>query len=175
MVIEMSLEKLLLSALKSREKIKIEQIFNEIYRTYIKLVYFIVAQYVDNQLDIEEICNDVFLNFFNHLDKIKVKNIKYYLVTSAKNTSLNFLRKEKYQYIPIKKEVEISEKNKIICCFLNDCLDEDEKWIIFEHLYLNKPLRLIAKEKNINPNTLKSRYRRILIKLKEKVGEDIGE
>ena len=62
----MSLEKSLLSALRSKEKNRIEKVFNEIYKKYIKLVYFIVAQYVDDQLDIEELCNDVFLNFFNH-------------------------------------------------------------------------------------------------------------
>lgn len=169
----MSLEKSLLSALRSKEKNKIEKVFNEIYKKYIKLVYFIVAQYVDDQLDIEELCNDVFLNFFNHLDKIKVRSIKFYLATSAKNTSLNFIKKNKDKYVPLEREVIVSEKNKIICTFLNDYLDEEERMIIFEHLYLNKSLRLIAKENNYNPNTLKSRYRRILLKLKEKVGDNL--
>ena len=168
----MSLEKSLISVLKSKEKNKIEKVFNEIYKKYIKLVYFIVAQYVDNQLDIEELCNDVFLNFFNHLDKIKIRSIKYYLATSAKNTALNFIKKNKDKYVPLEKEVMISDKNKIICTFLNEYLDDEERIIIFEHLYLNKSLRLIAKENNLNPNTLKSRYRRILLKLKEKVGDD---
>lgn len=164
----MTLEKKLVIALKSHDKLIIEEVFNEIYHEYIKLIYFIIAQYVKNQLDIEELCNDVFLNFFNHLNRVKVTNIKYYLTTSAKNTSINWLKKNKISTQEITQT--ISEENKIICDFLKEHLTEDEEQLIFEHIYLGKSLRLIAKENNKNPNTLKSQYRRTILKLKEKVG-----
>lgn len=164
----MTLERKLKIALKSSQKDKIELVFNEIYHEYIKLIYFVVAQYVKSHEDIEELCSDVFLNFFNHLDTIEIKSIKYYLTTSAKNASINWLKKNKIVSYEISQT--ISEENKIVCDFLKQYLSSDEEELIFEHLFLGKSLKLISKEKNINPNTLKSQYRRTILKLKEKVG-----
>lgn len=165
----MSLEIKLKLAINSSKRERIEKIFNEIYHQYYKLIYYIVAQYIKNDADIEEICNDVFLSFFNHLDKIKINNIKYYLTTSAKNASLNWLKKNKITSCEELIET-ISEENKLVCDYLKTLLTEEENVLIFEHLYLGKSLKLIAKEHNKNPNTLKSQYRRVLLKLKEKVG-----
>ena len=47
--------------------IKIEKLFNDIYNSNYKLVYFCVANFIKNKLDIEEIVDDVFINFYNLL------------------------------------------------------------------------------------------------------------
>ena len=73
----MTLEQKLSIALKSNNEDSINSIFEEIYSSYWKLVYFIIMQYINNKLDVEELTQDVFISFFNNLDNNNVKNIKY--------------------------------------------------------------------------------------------------
>jgi DNA-directed RNA polymerase specialized sigma24 family protein len=81
----MTLENKLNRALKSNDINKIHEVFDEIYTIYGKLVYFKISQYVDNKLHVEELTQDVFVSFYNNIMTSKITNIKYYLVTSAKN------------------------------------------------------------------------------------------
>mgnify|MGYP003307889443 CR=1 FL=1 len=71
----MILEKKLELALKSNDRTVIECVFNERYHEYYKLIYFVAGQYLSDDYEIENVSNDVFLNFFNNLYKIKLKNI----------------------------------------------------------------------------------------------------
>ena len=101
----MSIENRLVNALERVDQSKIESIFKEIYDSNYKLVYFCVANFVKNKLDIEEIVNDVFINFYNHVNNINIEgSIKYYLTRSAKNSCLNFLKKKE------RKELSIESK-----------------------------------------------------------------
>lgn len=90
----MSLEKKLLRAIKSNNRYTIDNVFELIYYEYYKLVAYVIAKYVSKKEDIEELVNDVFLQFSKVLFSIKLDNIKYYLVTIAKNTSINFLKRK---------------------------------------------------------------------------------
>ena len=88
-------QKLLYKAIKSNNEQKILEACDLIYQKYQKLIYFIISKYITNIYDIEDLTQTVFINFFNNLEKIDLtKNIKYYLVTSAKNISLNFIKKQ---------------------------------------------------------------------------------
>ena len=49
-------------------------------------------------------------------------------------------------------------------------LDEEEREIVIDHIMLDKSLRLIAKERNSNDNTIKSKYRRAIQKLRLVLG-----
>ena len=71
-----SLEKKLRAAIKSNNINKIEIIFEDIYYEYGKLVGFIISKYVSKKEDIEELVDDVFINFFKVLYKTKIENIK---------------------------------------------------------------------------------------------------
>ena len=65
----MSIEKRLINALDRLDKSKIEDLFKEIYDSNYKLVYFCVANFIKNKLDIEEKNKNAetfpFCNFFN--------------------------------------------------------------------------------------------------------------
>ena len=98
----MSYEKKLISAIKKQDISAIERIFEQIYYDYGKLVGFVISKYVSNTADIEELINDVFLKFSKVLYSIKLDSIKYYLVVQAKNTAINFVKKNsniKFEYI----------------------------------------------------------------------------
>lgn len=85
----MTLEKTLLYALKTKKSEELNEAFKQIFNAYYKLVYFIAYQYVLNDADSEDICQEVFINFFNTILKndicYQTKNIKQYLCTMAKN------------------------------------------------------------------------------------------
>ena len=68
----MSIERRLVDALKSKNSMKIERVFLEIYNANYRLVYFCITHFVHVKEDIEEIVNDVFINFYNHIDNINI-------------------------------------------------------------------------------------------------------
>lgn len=179
----MSIERKLVDALKSPNSKKLESIFKEIYDANYKLVYFCVTHYVFIKEDIEEIVNDVFINFYNHLNNIKIEgSIKYYLTRSAKNACLNYLKKN------VKKEIllepqEISNRayvkyeyqDNMFINKIKDILTIEEFNIIFDHIVIGFSLKEIALNLKISPNTIKSKYRRSLKKIQDAFGGDYYE
>lgn len=90
----MNYEKEFTKAIKRNDIEKIEELFEGLYYEYGKLIGFVISKYVSKKEDIEELVNDVFLQFSRVLFDIKLNNIKYYLVTTAKNASINFLKRK---------------------------------------------------------------------------------
>lgn len=179
----MSVERRLVDALKSSNSKKLESIFMEIYETNYKLVYFCVANFIDNKEDIEEIVNDVFINFYNHLNNIKIEgNIKYYLTKSAKNSCINYLKKNKNKNILLDPQnlsnLIYTEYKYIDNQFINKLkkiLTKEEYFIIFNHIVLGYKLKEIALNLNAPFNTIKSKYRRTLTKIKNEFGGEYYE
>ena len=171
----MMLEEKLKLALKSNDRTIIESVFNEIYHKYYKLIYFVAGQYLKEDCDIEDVCNDVFYNFFNILDGAKIINIKYYLTKSAKNLSINVLKTKKdvvkdYNF----DKVSNNPSNRLIYNFMRDVLNEEEYELVMEHVVYGKSLKQLSRIMKCNSNTLKSKYLRAINKLKEKGGDYFG-
>ena len=169
----MSLEAKLVDALNSNNRQKLESIFKKIYDSYFKLVYFCISAYVNKKEDIEDIVSDTFLSFYNHLDSIDAsKSIKYYLTTTAKNKAINFIKKKKELYLDenvLNNKSYSTSINKVLLD-IKDNLKQEEFELIIDHVLFDKSLHEIAKEKNLNFNTLKSKYHRIILKLKTILG-----
>ena len=175
----MTLEKKLKHALKSNDIIKIHEVFDEIYTMYGRLVYFKISQYVDNKLYVEELTQDVFVSFYNNILNSEITNIKYYLVTSAKNKGIDYLHKKKDNLIFDEKAIfekedystnieynEIIEKMKL---FLADFEIE----IILKHVVDGYSFKQLSSIYNKPLNTIFSIYSRSLKKFKK--GSDDNE
>lgn len=92
-------EELLFLAIKSKNKNKVNEIFEKIYNDYVKLVAFSVGKYVKDVDDIKDITNEVFIRFFQNIENVKT-SIKYYLIATARNLSLDYLKeKNKYEVL----------------------------------------------------------------------------
>jgi RNA polymerase sigma-70 factor (ECF subfamily) len=168
------LEQKLKLALKSADEQKIHKIFNEIYTTHGKVVYFTISQYIDNRCYIEDLTQEVFLNFFNRLNKTEISNIKCYLVISARNSAINFLRNKKV-------EIELDERKLIynlcekedsdLCVdainILNKVLDSEEVYIILQHVLYDQSFKNISIECDKNISTIMARYYRAIKKVKK--------
>lgn len=110
----MNYEKEFTKAIKRNNIEKIEELFENLYLEYGKLIGFVISKYVSKKEDIEELVNDVFLQFSKVLFSIKLDNIKYYLVTAAKNTSINFVkRKDNKLNVEYNEEYVVSIKDNI--------------------------------------------------------------
>lgn len=173
----MTLEKKLKLALESKDLSKIHSVFENIYITYGKLVYFKLMQYIDNKQDVEELTQDVFVQFYNHLSKISsiICNIKYYLLSSAKNKAIDFLKSKKVKVIldeniiaeqisetnPSLEYQEILDKMKLV-------LDEFEIDLILKHNLDNISFKELFIKYDKPLNTILSIYHRALRKLKKK-------
>ena len=144
--------------------------FNDIYNYYFKLVCFCISQYIDNKEDIEEIADDTFINFFNNIDHLdETKNIKYYILTTAKNNAINALRRNnKYTTLSDEELVNIpyydyKETNETLE-ILKKVLNEEELLIVINHLIYGYSFKEISSKQKISINTIMSKYRRAIKK-----------
>lgn len=179
----MSIERRLVDALKSKNSMKIERVFLEIYNANYRLVYFCVTHFVHVKEDIEEIVNDVFINFYNHIYNINIEgSIKYYLTRSARNACINYLKKKENQNITIDSTylenityVQYEYNDNLFIDKIKKILNKEEFNILFEHVVIGYSLKEIALKLNISLNTIKSKYRRSLKKIKDAFGGEYHE
>lgn len=167
----MRVEEKLKYALKTKDKKIINLVFEEIYYEYGHLIGFVISQYVKNKADVEELINDVFLNFFNNLDKIKIKNIKAYLTKIAKNKAIDHLRENKNKYtleneIVLKTGVPAENLYLVIINDMKRVLTDEEIDIIIDHVIYDLSFGYIAKKYNKPISTISTKYYQAIQKYK---------
>lgn len=174
----MSLESKLYNALQSGNQNKIESTFELIYSQYFNLLSYVCFQYSLDEEDVKDLVQETFIDFFNHLNlNDRIKNIKYYLIEMVKNKSRNFLNKKNRLSLLTDEEIgslpDIHPTNQSLKLYgWQKGLEADEIDIITKHILLELSLTSIAKEENVSKNTIKSRYRRALAKVKKNLGGD---
>ena len=67
-------------------------LYEKYYKEYKNLVGYVISLYVNKKEDIEDLIDEVFIEFFNNYKNIKI-NKKSYLTTISKNKAINFLKK----------------------------------------------------------------------------------
>lgn len=153
---------------------------------YLKPIYGFIFQFVKNTPDAEDITQEVFIKAWRNLKKIKQKNFKPWLFSVARNTAIDFLRKKRA--IPFS-NFENEAGENILMETMADETDlpdeilakqnlEQELNVAIDKLPLQYRLTLLLHYKenltfqeiseclNEPLNTVKSRYRRALIQLK---------
>ena len=167
----------LIKKIKKAKKEERNILLEEIYNEYYKLVCFIISKYIRNRSDIEELANDVFIKFFQNIYFIR-SSIKYYLTTTAKNTSINFLKQKNKNVVfddelvfSIKDDKHSSNENYYeIIDYLKTFLTEKEIAIILNHVIYEMTFKNISELFKISENTVKTTYYRSLEKIKSKGG-----
>lgn len=169
----MTIEAELQNALKLFSENEVNCVFEKIYVNYFKLGMFVALQYLAEQ-EAVDIVDDVFVSFFEKMlreRKSEIKNIKQYICVSIKNSSLKKL-KEQRNTLPYNDEINYQkeeERYSIETLFAK--LNEKEQYIITEHALLDRTFKDIANELNQSLSTIKSIYRRGIIKIKRSYHE----
>ena len=170
-VVLLRLEERMKYALRVKDKKLLDEVFKDIYNEYFHLIGFVISEYVNNKNDVEELINDVFLSFFNNLDKIKLKNIKAYLTKTAKNKAIDFIRRNKNKYLLENEIVNTpSIDNGLYYLIVNDMkrvLTVEEIDIIILHVVYDLSFKLIAKKYKLPITTISTKYYQAIKKNKD--------
>ncbi len=178
----MNLEILAVRALKGDKENEIEDAFCYLYEKYCKLVYTCIFAIVKDSRDAEELTNDTFVKVFNHREQLcEEKNFKYYIITVAKNISIDFLKKkqldivldEEYVYncIQTKDHRELMDIKKAIL----EYVPQLETEIILSHIIFGETFQEIATYYNLSIHTIKSKYFRAMKKLQREMRDNLGQ
>lgn len=173
----MNYEKKIIKALRLKDNVMFETVFEEIYMEYHGLIVYIISKYETNKQNIEEIVNDVFYSFYNAILKTRIKNIKYYLVKSAKNKTLDFLSKKHidlvYDEDIVLKHLCIDDESKYNDTIrkMEKVLSEYEINIIILHDVYDYSFKELSKKYNKPFSSINSTYHRAIIKFKEAYNE----
>ena len=165
----MNYEKELRKALLADDRIIVEKVFEEIYEEYQGLIKYVISKYVHNELDVEEIMNDVFYNFYKSIFKIDMYNIKYYLVQSAKHLTINHIKKKQIDLIYDEEFIlnKVSSQNTFYSEIINELekkLTEYEINVIVLHDIYNYSFQELSNKYKKSYNSIKSTYHRAIKK-----------
>lgn len=155
------------------------KLFENLYNEYFRLLYFVSFNYLKNEQIVEDIVEGVFVNFFQKCHErefiLNVKNVKAYLCACARHESL----KEKKSLLAKEQSIDIentlSKTDSIPEIHLQNLLqslNEDEIEIVIEHVLLDLSFREISEKRNVPLNTLKSKYRRTIFKLRLEINNE---
>lgn len=168
------LEKQLNKAIKKNDEKLISEVFESIYFSYYKLIGYVVSKYVIDVGEVEDIVSDTFVSFYKAMFKNKIRNIKYYLVTIAKNLTVSYLKKKKRIDIVYDDDIvfnaQSTEETKFdgLVDDLKNSLGETETTIIILHSLYDYSFKDIALKIGIPVNTVKTKYYRSLDKIRGK-------
>lgn len=71
------------------------KLFEEYFREYKNLILRIVMLKTDNYQVAQEICQQVFISFYEHMDKIEPDLVKAWLIRSTQNAIIDYVRRTK--------------------------------------------------------------------------------
>ena len=152
----MAVTKSIISKFKEGDSEAIGLVFEE----YKNLLYFIIASYVSNSDDCDDLLSEVFLKALEHKNELKdVKNVKSYLSSIAKNEALQFLKKRKMIVIDNIDQMygDNDNLNPILDMF-GPLLTNKETIIIYYRIVFSYSWKEIVEETKIPESTAKLIY-----------------
>ena len=154
---------------------------------YLKLIYNFVYKNVGSEANAEDITQEVFVKVWKNLKKFdQNKSFKPWIFQIAKNTSIDFLRKRKTIPFsnfendkgqnPLVENIASAPSNlmeslsdkKILASVMQNLPDKEKRLLELRH-YEGMSFREISERLKESANTIKSRYRRSIINLRNKI------
>jgi RNA polymerase sigma-70 factor (ECF subfamily) len=165
-----------------------EKALDILVQRYFKQVFFFAKTYVKNDAEAEDVTQEVFVKAWKNLNKFEPdKKFKTWLFQITKNTSIDFLRKHKnfvspesldeqqmaenmeriMDKTPLPEELfqaaEFSQKLDEVLA----CLPKIYETVVVLHLQQDLTFQEISEVLDESINTIKSRYRRALLMIRE--------
>ena len=159
--------------LRSTSKEEVDSVFNLIFNKYKNLVYYVSFDILKNSEDAKDIVNDTFLKMYDNRGKlISETKLKYFLLVSAKNLSINRYNENK-NHLPYSDDVEGQSDDSHLSIYLDkfkDVLDAKEYRFLVLHIVYEFSFREIAKTYNLTTSQVSSKYQRGIKKLRDYYG-----
>ena len=149
-----------------------EKAIEKVYLEYKNLMYFIIASYVPNKFDVEDILSDSFIKAVEHREEVKKpESLKSYLAQIAKNQALNFLKAQKE--IPSSDVIDEmygeEDRSNTLLSTLEPLLTNKETIVTYLKVGFSYTWEEIAKETGISVSSA----RRIYEGAKEKLRKEL--
>ena len=144
----------------------------QVYEEYRNLAYFVIATYVSNIDDCNDILSDTFLKVLQNKDRIKeVRGLKQFICSTAKNETINFLKKDNRL---IKSELidEMygeEDKNNDVLNLLEPILTNKEVIVVYYKVFFELSWDEITKETGIPSSSARLLYKTAKEKLKKEL------
>ena len=149
-----------------------EEATEMVYREYRNLAYFVIATYVKNQDDCNDILSDTFLKVLQSRESVKNPDgLKQFICTVAKNEAINFIRKDSHL---VKSELidEMygeSDKSNDVLNILEPLLSNKEVIVVYYKAIFEMTWDEITKETGIPSSTARLIYKQAKDKLKKEL------
>ena len=147
-----------------------KQAIEKVYLEYKNLMFFVIANYVSSKSDIDDILSE---SFMKGMEKVKdvdqPSKLKAYLTTIAKNTALDFLKKNKP--IPCSDVIDDiygeNDKTNDFLSLIEPLLTNKETIVVYYKIYFSYTWTEIAEETGISESTARRLYDSAKAKLKK--------
>jgi RNA polymerase sigma-70 factor (ECF subfamily) len=160
-----------------------EKGFNFFFREYYAALCYFSFQIINNRQVAEEIADETLMKLWErHTDFNNALSIKSFLYTTARNTSLNWLREQKRYHKRVnelaylRSETDVPVLHKIVEAELYREIHLSLKTLppkcrqIFQMLFVEgKDYRQIAEELNLSINTIRSQKARALLLIRQRI------
>ena len=162
-----------------------DKVFNTVYNMYAQAVHAYCRCVVDQQDAAEDIFQETFIKFYSHLDTIdNFDNSIGYLISSARNLSINYKRDKKNNievfeecYSESVNEYENTELLELIITSL-ELLEPKYREVFVLHEFQGMSYKDLSRTMNISADSAKTRYLRgkqMLIKLLKPYINDLNK
>lgn len=139
-----------------------------VYKSYRALLYFIIATYVDQKDDIDDVYQNVFMKILEKRSEVKdASSLHSYLCAMAKNEAIDFAKKRsREQSSDLLEDICVSKQESQLDYFLPYDLTKEEKKIIGYRLTFGLSWKEISGMLGIPSATAKYRYVQAIKKIK---------
>ena len=139
-----------------------------VYKSYRALLYFIIATYVDNKEDCDDVYQNVFMKILDKRSEVKdASSLHSYLCAMAKNEAIDFAKKRsREQSSDLLEDICVAKSDSQLDYFLPYDLTKEEKKIIGYKITFGLSWKEISELLGIPAATAKYRYAQALKKIK---------
>lgn len=169
-----------------------EQALGVLIGSYLKPIYNFVARYVGDGIEAEDLTQEIFVKMWRNLHKFnQAKSFKTWLYTIARNTALDYFKRNKTVLLsafedengenvllnrladPSANLGEMFEQRELADYLRSAVARLTPKYQKVVNLHINEQLSFIeiARYLHESIDTVKSRYRRALLRLRDVLGE----
>ena len=163
----MSISKKTIQRFKNGDEVATGEVFEE----YKNLLYFIIATYVSNPSDCDDLLSETFLKAIEHRNELNdLSKIKSFLCTIAKNEALQFLRKSKDITINYADEIYgQNDRGNALLDIFGSSLTNKETVILYYKAVFSFTWKEITLETGIPESTAKLIYKKAKEKLRKEL------
>lgn len=142
----------------------------KVYLEYKNLMFFVIANYVSSKSDIEDILSESFMKAIERVKDVDDPNkLKAFLTTIAKNTALDFLKKNRP--IPCSDVIDDiygeEDQTNDFLSLIEPLLTNKETIVVYYKIYFSYTWTEIANETGISESTARRLYDSAKEKLKK--------